>query len=129
MLDGRDDTVVAKRRCWYFQAGIVGLGCQGQGRVPHAGPRVLPSMNVAIRGQQLGAWENLKKFEKPFLSLIGLKDTLLGRPKIQEKWVAKVPGAKGQNHEQFENANHFIQEDIGEIMADRTHQFMQKNPL
>lgn len=89
-----------------------------------AGPRVLPSMNVGIRGQQLAAWESLKKFEKPFLSIIGLKDTLLGRPKIQEKWITKVPGAKGQNHEQFENANHFIQEDIGEIMADRTHRFI-----
>lgn len=94
-----------------------------------AGPRTLPSMNAGIRGQQLAAWERLKKFEKPFLSLIGLKDTLLGRPSIQKKWVAKVPGAKGQNHEQFEQANHFIQEDIGEEMADRTHQFIVDNPL
>ncbi len=94
-----------------------------------AGPRTLPSMNVGIVGQQLGAWENLKKFEKPFISFIGLKDNLLGRPSIQEKWINSVPGAKGQNHEQFENANHFIQEDIGEIMADRVHKFIQKNPI
>ena len=92
-----------------------------------AGPRTLPSMNVGIRGQQFAAWESLQQFEKPFLSFIGLKDTLLGRPSIQKKWIAKVPGAKGQNHEQFENANHFIQEDIGEIMADRVHQFILKN--
>lgn len=94
-----------------------------------AGPRTLPSMNVAIRGQQLAAWEGLKKFEKPFISFIGLQDSLLGLPRIQAKWVAKVPGAKGQDHEQFENANHFIQEDIGEVMADRTHKFIQKNPI
>mgnify|MGYP001030447136 CR=1 FL=1 len=94
-----------------------------------AGPRTLPSMNVGIVGQQLTAWENLKKFEKPFLSLIGLKDKLLGRPRIQEKWINVVPGAKGQTHEQFENANRFIQEDIGEIMADRTHQFIQNNEI
>jgi len=94
-----------------------------------AGPRTLPSMNAGIRGQQLAAWESLKKFEKPFLSLIGLKDPLLGRPSIQKKWVAKVPGAKGQNHDQFEHANHFIQEDIGEVMAERTHQFIVDNPL
>ena len=94
-----------------------------------AGPRTLPSMNAGIRGQQLAAWKGLQKFEKPFLSLIGLKDGLLGRPSIQAKWIAKVPGAKGQDHEQFENANHFIQEDIGEIMADRVHKFIQKNPL
>ena len=94
-----------------------------------AGPRVLPSMIVGIRGQQLPAWEGMKKFKKPFLSLIGLKDNLLGLPSIQQKWVDNVPGAKGQNHEQFEDANHFIQEDIGEIMADRTHKFIQKNPI
>ncbi len=94
-----------------------------------AGPRTLPSMTVGIRGQQLGAWESLKKFEKPFLSLIGLKDTLLGLPRIQEKWINSVPGAKGQDHEQFDNANHFIQEDIGETMADRTHKFIVKNPI
>lgn len=94
-----------------------------------AGPRSLPSMNAGIIGQQLVAWESLKKFKKPFLSLIGLKDNLLGLPRIQQKWTTKVPGAKGQNHEQFENANHFIQEDIGEIMADRTHQFIKKNPI
>lgn len=94
-----------------------------------AGPRTLPSMNVGLIGQQLPAWESLKTFEKPFISFIGLQDTLLGKPKIQEKWINKVPGAKGQNHDQFDNANHFIQEDIGEVMADRVDLFMKKNPL
>ncbi len=94
-----------------------------------AGPRTLPSMNVGLVGQQLPAWESLKTFEKPFISFIGLKDTLLGRPKIQDKWINKVPGAKGQAHDQFENANHFIQEDIGEVMAERVDKFIIKNPL
>ena len=94
-----------------------------------AGPRTLPSMNVGLVGQQLPAWESLKKFEKPFISFIGLQDTLLGLPRIQEKWINSVPGAKGQAHEQFEKANHFIQEDIGEIMADRVHKFIQNNPI
>lgn len=94
-----------------------------------AGPRTLPSMNVGLIGQQLPAWESLKTFEKPFISFIGLKDTLLGRPQIQEKWINSVPGAKGQDHEQFENANHFIQDDIGEVMADRVHRFITKNPI
>ncbi len=93
------------------------------------GPRTLPSMNVGLVGQQLPAWESLKTFEKPFISFIGLKDTLLGRPKIQDKWINKVPGAKGQAHDQFENANHFIQEDIGEVMAERVDKFIIKNPL
>ena len=94
-----------------------------------AGPRTLPSMNVGIIGQQLPAWKSLKKFEKPFISFIGLKDTLLGKPKIQDKWINSVPGAKGQDHDQFDNANHFIQEDLGEVMAERVDLFIQKNPI
>lgn len=94
-----------------------------------AAPRTFPSMNAGLRGQTLPAWKNLQQFEKPLLSLIGLKDKLLGRRSIQEKWINKVPGAQGQNHEQFENANHFIQDDIGTTMVDRTHQFIQKNPI
>ena len=94
-----------------------------------AGPRTLPSMNVGIIGQQLPAWKSLKKFEKPFISFIGLKDTLLGKPKIQDKWINSVPGAKGQDHDQFDNANHFIQEDLGEVMAARVDLFIKKNPI
>ena len=55
---------------------------------------------------------------KSFLVLIGLKDGLLRRPSIQKKWISLVPGAKGQKHQQYPNANHFIQEDIGEVMAE-----------
>ena len=94
-----------------------------------AGPRTLPSMNAGITGQTLKAIEGLKKFNKPFLSLIGLQDKLLGTPRIQKKWIKIVPGAKGQDHEQFKEANHFIQEDIGEIMADRMHKFILKNKI
>ncbi len=94
-----------------------------------AGPRTLPSMNVGIVGQQLSAWESLKSFEKPFISFIGLKDRLLGRQSIQDKWINVVPGAKGQAHDQFDNANHFIQDDIGEIMAERVHEFIVKNSI
>jgi len=53
----------------------------------------------------------------------------LGLPRIQEKWINSVPGAKSQDHEQFENANHFIQDDIEEIMADRVHKFILKNAI
>ena len=94
-----------------------------------AGPRTLPSMNAGITGQTLKAIDGLKKFKKPFLSLIGLQDKLLGTPRIQNKWIKIIPGAKGQYHEQFKEANHFIQEDIGEKMADRMHKFIVKNKI
>ena len=95
----------------------------------NAGPRTLPAMSAGILGQTQKAWDNLKNFEKPFLSIIGTKDRLLGRRSLQKKWVNHVAGAKGQNHEQYGNANHFIQEDIGAILAERMHQFIQQNPI
>ena len=58
-----------------------------------------------------------------------MQDKLLGTPRIQNRFIKMVPGAKGQNHEQFKEANHFIQEDIGEIMADRMHKFIVKNKI
>lgn len=94
-----------------------------------AGPRMLPSMVAGIRGQTLKAWEGLGNFEKPFLSIIGLKDRLLGRRSLQAKWISHVPGAKGQDHAQFHTANHFIQDDIGDIMVEQVHRFVEKNPM
>jgi pimeloyl-ACP methyl ester carboxylesterase len=94
----------------------------------NAGPRTLPAMSAGILGQNQSAWDNLKKFEKPFLSIIGTKDRLLGRRSIQKKWVNAVPGAKGQKHEQYPTGHHFIQEDLGEILANRMDEFIQKNP-
>lgn len=94
-----------------------------------AAPRAFPSMTVGIRGQTQVAIDSLRQFNKPFLSLIGLDDRLLGRPSIQKKWINLIPGAQGQDHEQLEKANHFIQEDIGEIMADRVDRFIQKNNI
>jgi haloalkane dehalogenase len=37
-----------------------------------------------------------------------------------------IPGAQGQKHERFE-AGHFIQEDIGERLAERVIRFVADN--
>ncbi len=94
----------------------------------NAGPRCLPAMAVGLTDQTRPAWEALKQFDKPFLSIIGLKDRLLGRKSLQKKWIEAVPGAKGQNHRQIAGAHHFIQEDSGVLMAEITHEFIQNNP-
>ncbi len=90
-----------------------------------AGPRTLPSMAAGIETQTQGAWEGLQKFKKPFLSIIGLEDKLLGRRSIQKKMIEAIPGAKGQQHEQYEKAHHFIQEDMGEVLAERMDRFLK----
>ena len=91
-----------------------------------AGPRTLPSMAAGVLRQAQEAWEGLQKFNKPFLSIIGLDDKLLGRRSIQNKMIKAVPGAKGEQHEQYSNAHHFIQEDKGEVLAERMDEFIKK---
>ncbi len=93
-----------------------------------ASPRAFPSMMAAIEDNNQQAWENLGKFEKPFLTFAGEKDKLLGTKERINLLINHIPGAKGQSHERF-NANHFIQEDVGEILAEKTVQFIKNNPV
>jgi haloalkane dehalogenase len=63
-----------------------------------------------------GIWEALGQWEKPFLTLWGALDPVTpgGDKRLQEY----VPGAAGQPHHVFEDASHFIQEDVpGELVA------------
>jgi len=93
-----------------------------------AAPRVFPSMVAAIEQNNEKAWAQLGKFEKPFLSLAGEKDINLGSKEMQDRLIQHIPGAKGQPHERFKEANHFIQEDIGETLADRVNAFIRASP-
>ncbi len=63
------------------------------------------------------AWETLGRWEKPFLTLFGAQDPILGhadRP-LQEH----VPGARGRAHDRLAGS-HFVQEDQGPELARRT---------
>src|SRR5262249_6396398 len=60
------------------------------------------------------AWEALGRWRKPFLTLFGDKDPILGR--ADAPLQAQVPGAAGQPHERL-RGGHFIQEDRGEDLA------------
>jgi haloalkane dehalogenase len=93
-----------------------------------AAVRTLPSMIAAVEEQNTNAWESLGKFKKPFLFLAGEHDKNLGSKENQKLFINHIPGAKDQPHERL-NAHHFIQEDVGEILADRIIKFMKENPL
>lgn len=59
--------------------------------------------------QNLAAWEKLKSFEKPVITLFGNKDPVTrGMHKIFKR---DIRGTKGQNHKLIEGGGHFIQED------------------
>ena len=97
-------------------------------RLKHkAAVRTLPSMAAGIEQQSAHAWKNLGQFKRPFLFLAGEQDPNLGSKANQRKLTEHIPGAKGQPHERFE-AHHFIQEDIGAILADRVLKFISTNP-
>jgi haloalkane dehalogenase len=86
-----------------------------------AGARVFPSLvptrpdDPAIPANR-AAWAALGRWEKPFLTLFGKNDPILGR--ADAPLQAHVPGAKGQPHERFWGG-HFVQEDRGEYLAER----------
>jgi haloalkane dehalogenase len=91
-------------------------------RAYKAGARIFPSLvpttesDPAIPANR-AAWDVLGRWEKPFLTLFGKNDPILGR--ADAPLQAQVPGAKGQPHERFWGG-HFVQEDRGDHLAERT---------
>lgn len=84
------------------------------------GPRTLPLVipygpddEGYAEGQ--AAWEVFKTWEKPFLTIYGERDRLLGS--AYGYFLALVPGTEGQPHLTYADAGHFIQEDKGEEIA------------
>jgi len=63
------------------------------------------------------AWEALGRWEKPFLTLFGRHDPILG--KADKPLQEHVPGAAGQPHDRLDGS-HFVQEDVGAEIARRT---------
>jgi haloalkane dehalogenase len=90
--------------------------------------RTFPSMIAAVEDENAPAWATLGEFEKPFLSLCGKRDANLGSEAVQNELINHIPGAGGQPHDRLDAA-HFIQEDIGENLAERVNEFIAMNPL
>ncbi len=62
--------------------------------------------------ENLAAWEVLDRWEKPFLTLWCPDDRVLGH--LHNEFVDRVPGARGQPHQEFQPGGHFLQDDRGE---------------
>ena len=63
------------------------------------------------------AWRRLGEWDKPFLTLFGAGDPILG--KGDRPLHKHVPGAQGQPHARL-SGSHFVQEDAGPEIARRT---------
>ena len=87
-----------------------------------AGARAFPALvptspdDPAVPANRV-AWERLGRWEKPFLTLFGNADPILGR--ADKPLQAHVPGAAGQPHARV-SGGHFVQEDAGVEIAERT---------
>jgi haloalkane dehalogenase len=73
-------------------------------------------MNVA-------AWEKLKDFRKPFLTLWGQKDPVARG--ADKRMHEHIPGCEGQPHHRFPDANHFLQEDVPDELVERVLRFLE----
>ncbi|MFL6022377.1 MAG: haloalkane dehalogenase [Marmoricola sp.] len=85
-------------------------------------PRLVPiSTDDPAAAANRAAWAELGRWEKPFLTLFGRNDPILGgadKP-LQEH----VPGAAGQPHDRVAGG-HFVQEDAGGEIARRVVEWL-----
>ncbi len=81
-------------------------------------PRLVPTTpsDPAVPANR-EAWRRLGEWDKPFLTLFGAADPILG--KGDRPLQRHVPGAQGQPHARL-SGSHFVQEDAGPEIARRT---------
>ena len=86
-------------------------------------PRLVPTDpgDPAVPANR-AAWKKLGEWNKPFLTLFGAGDPILGR--ADKPLLEHVPGSKGQPHARL-RGGHFIQEDQGPELAKRIVEWMQ----
>jgi haloalkane dehalogenase len=68
------------------------------------------------------AWEVLTGWEKPFLTLFADSDPITRGADVFLQ--AAIPGAAGQPHDTIAGAGHFLQEDRGEVIAEKIVAFL-----
>lgn len=100
-------------------------------RIYMTGPRVFPSLinTLSEEPTNLAARQVFDTWEKPMLTLFGRADRTLGSDEVQAEMRDRVPGAVGQPHHVYPDANHFIQEDEGLDLAQRVVAYIDANPL
>jgi haloalkane dehalogenase len=91
------------------------------------GARVFPALvptdeNDPAVPANRAAWDVLGRWEKPFLTLFGKNDPILGR--ADAPLQKHIPGTKGQPHERFWGG-HFVQEDRGDHLAETIARWMK----
>jgi haloalkane dehalogenase len=72
------------------------------------------------------AWEVLERFDKPFLTAFSDRDRITaGNERPLQR---RIPGAHGQPHVTLAGGGHFLQEDVGEQLAEVVVDFINRTP-
>lgn len=93
-----------------------------------AGARIFPALvpseatePEAINNQK--AWAQYSQWQKPVLTLFGDSDPIMKG--ADQHFHKIIPGCQGQPHEIIAQAGHFIQEDQGELLAEKLLAFIK----
>ncbi|PRX47906.1 haloalkane dehalogenase [Prauserella shujinwangii] len=93
-----------------------------------AGPRAMPGLVPATPDNPASdanraAWDTLTKLDLPFLCAFSDSDPITGpmAPILQRR----MPGAAGREHPTLEGGGHFLQEDVGERLAEEVARFVR----
>jgi haloalkane dehalogenase len=70
------------------------------------------------------AWQALERFNRPFLTAFGDFDPVTRG--AERSFQGRVPGAAGQPHVILARAGHFLQEDVGEELAELVNGFIAR---
>jgi haloalkane dehalogenase len=99
-------------------------------RGSRVGPRAMPHLvpiekdDPAVAANR-AAWASLGLWSRPFLTLFGEDDPILG--KVDRPLQVHVPGAAGQPHARL-SGGHFVQEDAGVEIAERVVAWIRGGP-
>ena len=70
------------------------------------------------------AWATLMGLNIPILTLFGADDKIMAG--VERVFQKLLPGTQGQDHAVLPGAGHFLQEDVGPELAQRTLDFIAK---
>ena len=92
-----------------------------------AGARVFPRLVPSDMANNQSAWQQLLRFDKPFLCAFSDKDPVMSA--MAGIFPALIPGCAGQAHTTIHGASHFLQDDQPEALCQALFRLIKDNPL
>lgn len=90
-----------------------------------AAPRTMPQIIATDLNEVNKAWEKLKQWKKPVLTLFSDKDPFLAGRGYDKQFHKNFAGAKNQPHITITDASHFLQEDQADMLVENITNWIQ----